>query len=79
MPRANRIFFLSIPPNVFLDAAGNAADYASSRWGRAAACFEAGGRARVVWVQGAAASCCPSPQTCSATPYPILPRPILQQ
>lgn len=32
MPRANRIFFLSIPPNVFLDATGNAADFASSRW-----------------------------------------------
>jgi hypothetical protein len=31
LPRANRIFFLSIPPNVFLDAAGNAADFASSR------------------------------------------------
>jgi hypothetical protein len=31
MPRANRIFFLSIPPNVFLDAAGNAADFASSK------------------------------------------------
>lgn len=30
-PRANRIFFLSIPPNVFLPAAGNAADLASSR------------------------------------------------
>ncbi|KIY96886.1 glucose-6-phosphate 1-dehydrogenase [Monoraphidium neglectum] len=26
MPRANRIFFLSIPPNVFLDATGNAAE-----------------------------------------------------
>ncbi|KIZ06619.1 glucose-6-phosphate 1-dehydrogenase [Monoraphidium neglectum] len=33
MPRANRIFFLSIPPNVFLDATGNAADCASSRTG----------------------------------------------
>ncbi|GBF96382.1 hypothetical protein Rsub_09181 [Raphidocelis subcapitata] len=33
LPRANRIFFLSIPPNVFLDAAGNAADVASSRTG----------------------------------------------
>ncbi|KAI8464825.1 MAG: glucose-6-phosphate dehydrogenase [Monoraphidium minutum] len=33
MPRANRVFFLSIPPNVFLDAAGNAADFASSRTG----------------------------------------------
>ena len=31
LPRANRVFFLSIPPNVFLDAAGNAADIASSR------------------------------------------------
>lgn len=33
MPRANRIFFLSIPPNVFLDATGNAADFASSKTG----------------------------------------------
>lgn len=32
-PRANRIFFLSIPPNVFLSATGNAADHARSRWG----------------------------------------------
>jgi glucose-6-phosphate 1-dehydrogenase len=31
MPRANRMFFLSIPPNVFTAATGNAADYASSR------------------------------------------------
>ena len=34
LPRANRIFFLSIPPNVFLDAAGNAADVASSKCAR---------------------------------------------
>ena len=30
MPRANRMFFLSIPPNVFIAAAGGAADYCSS-------------------------------------------------
>ncbi|KAF8072377.1 G6PD2 [Scenedesmus sp. PABB004] len=32
-PRANRMFFLSIPPNVFLAATGNAADHARSRSG----------------------------------------------
>jgi hypothetical protein len=32
-PQANRMFFLSIPPNVFLPATGNAADYARSRCG----------------------------------------------
>lgn len=31
MPRANRMFFLSIPPNVFIAAAGGAADYCSSK------------------------------------------------
>jgi glucose-6-phosphate 1-dehydrogenase len=30
-PRANRMFFLSIPPNVFLSATGNAADHARSK------------------------------------------------
>jgi hypothetical protein len=30
-PQANRMFFLSIPPNVFLPATGNAADYARSK------------------------------------------------
>ncbi len=29
-PRANRMFFLSIPPNVFVPAAGGAADFCSS-------------------------------------------------
>lgn len=32
-PRANRMFFLSIPPNVFIPAAGNAADLCSSSTG----------------------------------------------
>eukprot|EP00878_Enallax_costatus_P011921 GHUV01012445.1.p1 GENE.GHUV01012445.1~~GHUV01012445.1.p1 ORF type:complete len:575 (+),score=103.39 GHUV01012445.1:290-2014(+) len=32
-PRANRMFFLSIPPNVFLAATGNAADHARSSTG----------------------------------------------
>uniref|UniRef100_A0A383VN43 Glucose-6-phosphate 1-dehydrogenase n=1 Tax=Tetradesmus obliquus TaxID=3088 RepID=A0A383VN43_TETOB len=32
-PRANRMFFLSIPPNVFLSATGNAADHARSKSG----------------------------------------------
>lgn len=32
-PRANRMFFLSIPPNVFVPAAGGAADYSSSKSG----------------------------------------------
>jgi len=32
-PQANRMFFLSIPPNVFLPATGNAADYARSKSG----------------------------------------------
>ncbi len=32
-PRANRMFFLSIPPNVFVPAAGGAADYCSSKSG----------------------------------------------
>lgn len=31
MPRANRMFFLSIPPNVFIAAASGAADCCSSR------------------------------------------------
>ena len=31
MPRANRMFFLSIPPNVFIAAAGGAADHCSSK------------------------------------------------
>lgn len=31
-PQANRMFFLSIPPNVFLPATGNAADYARSKY-----------------------------------------------
>ncbi|EFJ45944.1 hypothetical protein VOLCADRAFT_82038 [Volvox carteri f. nagariensis] len=31
--RANRMFFLSIPPNVFIAAAGGAADYCSTRTG----------------------------------------------
>ena len=30
-PRANRMFFLSIPPNVFIPAAAGAADFCSSR------------------------------------------------
>ncbi len=30
MPRHNRMFFLSIPPNVFIQAAGGAADFCSS-------------------------------------------------
>jgi glucose-6-phosphate 1-dehydrogenase len=29
--RANRMFFLSIPPNVFIPAAGGAADYCSTK------------------------------------------------
>lgn len=33
MPRVNRMFFLSIPPNVFIAAAGGAADYCSSKSG----------------------------------------------
>lgn len=33
MPRSNRMFFLSIPPNVFIAAAAGAADYCSSRNG----------------------------------------------
>jgi len=32
-PRANRMFFLSIPPNVFVSVAGGAADYCSSKSG----------------------------------------------
>eukprot|EP00879_Flechtneria_rotunda_P011986 GHRR01012519.1.p1 GENE.GHRR01012519.1~~GHRR01012519.1.p1 ORF type:complete len:565 (+),score=146.91 GHRR01012519.1:1727-3421(+) len=32
-PRANRMFFLSIPPNVFLSATGNAVDQARSKSG----------------------------------------------
>ncbi|GFH11283.1 glucose-6-phosphate 1-dehydrogenase, partial [Haematococcus lacustris] len=32
-PRANRMFFLSIPPNVFVAAAGGAADFCSSSSG----------------------------------------------
>lgn len=32
-PRSNRMFFLSIPPNVFISAAGNAADLCSSSTG----------------------------------------------
>mmetsp|Transcript_20290 Transcript_20290/g.44307 ORF Transcript_20290/g.44307 Transcript_20290/m.44307 type:complete len:604 (-) Transcript_20290:1435-3246(-) len=32
-PRANRMFFFSIPPNVFIPAAAGAADYCSSRTG----------------------------------------------
>ena len=31
MPRANRMFFLSIPPNVFIAAAGGASDHCSSK------------------------------------------------
>jgi glucose-6-phosphate 1-dehydrogenase len=31
MPRSNRMFFLSIPPNVFIAAAGGAADFCSSK------------------------------------------------
>jgi glucose-6-phosphate 1-dehydrogenase len=31
--RVNRMFFLSIPPNVFVSAAGGAADYCSSKNG----------------------------------------------
>ena len=31
MPRANRMFFLSIPPNVFISAAAGAADHCSSK------------------------------------------------
>lgn len=30
-PRSNRMFFLSIPPNVFIPAAGGAADHCSTR------------------------------------------------
>lgn len=30
-PKANRMFFLSIPPNVFVAVAGGAADYCSSK------------------------------------------------
>jgi glucose-6-phosphate 1-dehydrogenase len=30
-PQANRVFFLSIPPNVFLPAAANATDQARSK------------------------------------------------
>lgn len=33
LPRANRMFFLSIPPNVFIPAAGGAADHCSSKTG----------------------------------------------
>lgn len=33
VPKANRMFFLSIPPNVFIAAAGNAAQYCSSSSG----------------------------------------------
>lgn len=33
MPRSNRMFFLSIPPNVFIAAAGGAADFCSSKTG----------------------------------------------
>ncbi|KAG2482653.1 hypothetical protein HYH03_018426 [Edaphochlamys debaryana] len=32
-PRSNRMFFLSIPPNVFIAAAGGAADYCSTKTG----------------------------------------------
>ncbi len=31
LPRSNRMFFLSIPPNVFIPAAGGAADFCSTR------------------------------------------------
>jgi hypothetical protein len=37
LPRSNRMFFLSIPPNVFIAAAGGAADVCSTRCARAAA------------------------------------------
>ena len=30
-PRSNRMFFLSIPPNVFIAAAGGAADFCSTK------------------------------------------------
>ena len=79
MPRANRIFFLSIPPNVFLDAAGNAADFASSRCAAVGTCRprHGGGRWPLRWLLGAGCSTqCPTARTshCGEPPpgHPLL-------
>jgi hypothetical protein len=51
MPRSNRMFFLSIPPNVFVAAASGAADRCSSPTGelwRLLAALHDGGGARLL-------------------------------